>query len=232
MVIISGSKFQNCLIDWKSIAINLLSLFCIIPVCNAHPHNWVTTRSEFELNDAGHLVAISQVWRFDYFYSAILIAELANDWQQSLPKAFELEAHRMVTNLKSYNYFSVLSLAGRDRTLPVPDRYRLQVVKDSGQEFVELSMHFKLTPPLLLKDSELIWSVFDPTYYIAYSHEHVDNVKIHHPAGWQCGKQLRLPEITEELIAYAFSLDRTQRDTDGLGQAFAEKIVIGCRPES
>jgi len=232
MAIISGSKLRNYLLGWKSIIGCLLGVIGITTVCNAHPHNWVTVRSEFELNDSGHLVTISQVWRFDFFYSAILIAELANDWQQPLPKALELEARRMVTNLKPYGYFSVLSIGDRDTALPIPDRYRLQVVKDGEQECLELSMHFQLNPHLLLEGNELVWLVFDPTYYIAYSHESVSNIEIRHPTRWQCSKQLRLPEIKEELIAYAFSLDRTQRDTDGLGEAFAEKIVIRCEPQS
>jgi len=203
-----------------------------IQVCNAHPHNWVAARSEFELNDSGHLVAIRQIWRFDFFYSAILIAELANDWQQPLPKALELEARRMVTNLKPYGYFSMLSIGKHNIILPVPDRYRLEVVKDNEQEFLELSMHFQMNQTILLTGNVLSLSVFDPTYYIAYSHENMSNVTIRHSNGWQCSKQLKLPEITEELIAYAFSLDRTQRDTDGLGQAFAEKILINCEPRS
>ncbi|MEY3122966.1 MAG: hypothetical protein RI993_1791 [Pseudomonadota bacterium] len=210
----------------------LFGLFIVISACGAHPHNWVIARSEFKLNDQGQLISIDQVWRFDFFYSAILVAELANDWQQPLPKALELEARRMVTNLKSYGYFSVLSIGERSMALPAPDRYRLQVVKDGDQEFLELSMHFQLNPYLLLTSNELIWSVFDPTYYIAYSHENVSNIEIQHSAGWQCSKQIKLPDVTEELIAYAFSLDRTRRDTEGLGQAFAEKIVIRCEPSS
>lgn len=216
---------------WKSISGCLLGVIGMASICVAHPHNWVTVRSEFDLNDSGQLVSINQIWRFDFFYSAILIAELANDWQQPLPKALELEARRMVTNLKPYAYFSALSIGGRDTPLPTPDRYRLQVVKAEGQEFLELDMHFRLDKYPLLAGKALIWSVYDPTYYIAYSHESPDNIEIRHAGAWQCSKQLKLPEITEQLIAYAFSLDRTQRDTDGLGQAFAEKIVITCESQ-
>ncbi|MDT8364810.1 MAG: DUF1007 family protein [Nitrosomonas sp.] len=221
----------NCDIAKKNVWGCLFGLLVIIPVCSGHPHNWVTVRSEFEINDSGQLASIGQIWRFDFFYSAILIAELANDWQQPLPKALELEARRMVTNLKSYGYFSALSIGGRDMALPTPNRYRLQVIKAGGQEFLELSMHFQLNQSPLLADNELSWSVYDPTYYIAYSHEGTDNIEIRHAAAWQCHKQRRLPEITEELIAYAFSLDRTQRDTNGLGRAFAEKIIIKCEPQ-
>ncbi len=231
MAISSGRKFQYSWFGWRSVLGCLFGVIGIVAVCVAHPHNWVTVRSGFDINDSGQLVSIKQIWRFDFFYSAILIAELANDWQQPLPKALELEARRMVTNLKSYSYFAALSIGGRDTPLPTPDHYRLQVVKADGQEFLELNMHFSLDKHPPLAGNELVWSVYDPTYYIAYGHESPSNIEIRHTAAWKCSKQIKLPKITDELIAYAFSLDRTQRDTDGLGQAFAEKIVIKCEPQ-
>lgn len=212
----------------KSILACCIGWVTMIPLCGAHPHNWVTMRSEFVANDAGELVAVNQTWRFDFFFSAILVAETVNEWQQPLPKALEFEARRMIQNLAPYQYFSVLSVNERELQLPAPDHYALQVVKAEGQEFLELTMHFQMTQPTVLAGSTMSWSVYDPTYYIAYSHEHADNVTIRHASNLSCSKQLKLPKLTEELIAYAFSLDQTERDTDGLGRAFAEKILIAC----
>ncbi len=213
---------------WRKILICYIGLIVMISPCAAHPHNWVTMRSEFQLNDSGELVSVTQVWRFDFFFSAMLIAETVNEWQQPLHKALELEASRMVKNLKPYRYFSVFSVDERDVQLPTPDRYALQVVKFEEQEFLELTMHFQLDQRPVFAGRDISWSVYDPTYYIAYSHEHADNVTIHHASTLHCSKQLKLPKLTEELIAYAFSLDQTQRDTDGLGLAFAEKILMKC----
>ena len=200
----------------------------MIPPCGAHPHNWVTVRSEFELNDKGELVSITQIWRFDFFFSAMLIAETANEWQQPLPRALELEARRMVGNLEPYQYFSALSVNEHDFRLPVPDRYALQVVRSGEQDFLELTMHFRPEQRPMFAGKDVRWSVYDPTYYIAYSHEHADNVTIRHSPALRCNTQLKLPKLSEELIAYAFSLDQNQRDTDGLGLAFAEKILMRC----
>lgn len=206
----------------------LCELIVMVSLCEAHPHNWVTMRSEFKLNERDELVSIKQVWRFDYFFSAMLIAETVNEWRQPLHKALELEARRMVKNLASYRYFSVLSIDERDIPLPAPNHYALQVVSAEEQQLLELRMDFNLEQRPNLTGAVISWSVYDPTYYIAYSHEHAGNVTIRHASAIQCDKQLKLPKLTEELIMYAFSLDQTQRDTDGLGLAFAEKIVIKC----
>lgn len=200
----------------------------MIPPCEAHPHNWVTMRSEFKLNEGGKLVSINQIWRFDFFFSAILIAETVNEWQQPLHKALEFEARRMIKNLKPYRYFSVLSVDERTIQLPIPNHYELQVVTSEGQEFLELTMRFELDQRPTFTGVEISWAVYDPTYYIAYSHEHAGNVRILHAPTLYCSKQLKLPKLTEELIMYAFSLDQTQQDTDGLGLTFAEKILIKC----
>ena len=56
----------------------------------------------------------------------------------------------------------------------------------------------------------------------------VENISIQGVQGIQCQSNLDLPSPSFELVEYAQNLDRTRKDTDGLGVNFAEKIRINC----
>ena len=51
-------------------------LVLVASTAQAHPHVWIDLRVQPQLNEQGQLVALQQAWRFDPFYSLILIEEL------------------------------------------------------------------------------------------------------------------------------------------------------------
>jgi ABC-type uncharacterized transport system substrate-binding protein len=60
------------------------------------------------------------------------------------------------------------------------------------------------------------------------AHTTESNINIIGGNATECSKTLELPELSDDLINYAQSLDQTQKDTDGLGADFAETVLIRC----
>jgi len=193
----------------------------------AHPHNWIALKTEFILNDQNQLSEIKQYWEFDAIYSMITSANLKNTYENE-DIGLALMADSMQKNLSSYNYFSNLILNGENTLLPKPNGVKLEIESKPPISIMTLNLSFKFETPLEITDKKLVWSIFDPTYYIAMNHKSVDEIIISGGNKPECGKDLVIPTPTEETIAYAGSLDKSQRDTDGLGNQFAERAIIQC----
>ncbi len=193
----------------------------------AHPHSWIDMKADMILDEQGQLIAIRQHWSFDAYFSMVTMADAMNehgDKQTGLAKM----ADQMISNLTRHRYFSVLTIDGAEIELPRPSSYQLTESSHQNQSILELEMRFDIERPAIVRNKDLTWSVFDPTYYIAMNYWKVENVSVKGGAGAQCQLNLDSPNPSFELIEYAQNLDRSRTDTDGLGVNFAEKIQIAC----
>ncbi len=184
-------------------------------------------KADMILDEQGQLIAIRQHWAFDTYFSMVTLADAMNehgDKQTGLTKM----ADQMIHNLTQYRYFSVLTIDGIEIELPRPSSYQLTENTHQEQSILELEMRFDIARPTVIRDKNLTWSVFDPTYYIAMNYWKVENVSVKGGTDAQCRLNLDSPSPSFELIEYAQNLDRTRRDTDGLGVNFAEKVQITC----
>lgn len=211
---------------WKLITGTLISAFFSLSTA-AHPHNWIALKSDFILDNQGQLIEIRQRWEFDIYYSTITFAEVMNKYRDEKTGLQKL-SDRIVRNLSGYQYFSTLKLNESEVQLVKPKQYQMTSKTKEGELLLEMEMHFEIDPPLVLDGQTLIWSVFDPTYYIEMAHKEADNVVIRGDKPIDCTKKLELPNPSEDLIDYAQSLDASQKDTEGLGFNFAEKVIINC----
>lgn len=205
----------------------LLSILCLAPAAQAHPHNWIELESTLVLDEQGRLVELKQRWVFDDFYSMMVHADILNEYR-SEAEGLKATAEEFVQNLKAYHYFSSLKLAEQTLELGMPSQAQLHAIEQQGRISLALEMRFKIASKPKLAAKALSLRVFDPTYYIAMNHINIDNIQVQASAGLECGKDLQVPEPSDELIEYAQSLDRSQRDTQGLGAMFAETVVIEC----
>ncbi|MDJ0833498.1 MAG: DUF1007 family protein [Gammaproteobacteria bacterium] len=204
----------------------LISGLYMQPVA-AHPHYWINLKADMILDEQGRLTAIRQHWAFDVFFSMMTTADVVREHGDKATGLSKM-GDQMINNLAGHQYFSELSIDGSEIAMPRPSTYRLTENTEPEQPILELEMRFDISPPLAIKDKSLVWSVYDPTYYIAMNYATVDNVTIQGEQGAQCGLNLDVPNPSSELIEYAQQLDRTQRETDGLGINFAEKVRINC----
>jgi len=202
-------------------------LSCISARALAHPHNWISLGSQFLLNTDNQLIEIKQTWEFDTFYSVITSADIMNTYGD-METGLKPTADAMADNLKPYHYFSKLTINGKDVALPAASEANLTASGKDMDTVLTLELTFRFATPVVLTNQDVIWSVYDPTFYIAMTHPSIEAVTIVGGTSIECGQELKIPSPSDEMIDYAASLDQTQRDTEGLGDLFAEEVVIQC----
>jgi len=192
----------------------------------AHPHNWIDLRTQIKIDEQGRLTGFSQHWSFDQFFSMINYAELMNEYNdESIGLAST--AMKMVANVAPDQYLSELKVAGKLVPLPVPTRFTLETVPIDGYPILILNMHFTLKEPLLVAGKNISLQTFEPTYFVAMNYPSQEHVGIE-GSGHNCKSELIRAAPSEELINYASSLDRNVKETQGLGDDFAERVNIQC----
>ncbi|WP_161569588.1 DUF1007 family protein [Veronia nyctiphanis] len=214
----------------KSLAHSIFALFLLAfssTSVQAHPHNWIDLKSRFILDDEGRLTQVKQRWEFDDYFSMMTLADIVTEHgseEEGLPKM----ADQMIENLSKYGYFSVLAFEGQKLTLNKPQEYQLIAHKKDGQPILELQMLFDVEDSFPIRNKTISWQVYDPTYFIAMNHTKDDSIEFIGGKATKCASDIKQPEPSDDLTAYALSLDRTQKETDGLGEKFAETVFIHC----
>jgi len=197
------------------------------PQAKAHPHNWIDVVSIFVLDGQGKLQQLNQRWKFDPFYSLMTYADLMNEYGNAKTGLSET-AESMVSNLKSYQYFSELYLDDVPVEIKVPFSSSLKAYGDDADMRLVLEMGFKFTPALDIQSKSVALRVYDPTYFIAMNHKTAENIKVTAKERFACKTSLDIPSPSQEVIDYALSLDRFQTETGGLGIHFAETALVDC----
>lgn len=207
--------------------VSILLLLASTSLAQAHPHNWIQLDSIFVLNGQAQLIEIKQTWEFDFYYSLMMHADLMNEFGDEEAGLAET-ATAMIKNLESYQYFSELKVDNEIIDIGVPERYQLTATQIDGQLILVLDMEFDIEQIIGVEGKNLAWKIYDPTYYIAMNHETESNIKISGGNATECTTQLMFPNPSDDTIEYAQSLDRSQKDTNGLGELFAETAFINC----
>ncbi len=206
----------------------------------AHPHYWVEVSLTFDIDDNGKLLAIEQEWQFDEFVSTILLDEMETIVPGRPPASIlQKESERIVGDLTPFNYYTELSLDHKQIPIGDPTSHFLKVVETDLSEpdrprppvnMLSLIMRFEFHKPLDLNAQKLALSVYDPTYYASFNFAGKEPVTLPQNPQLQCEAYLKFPTPDDSMVAYAFSLDQSQRDTGGLGKHFAEQLTVSCRP--
>lgn len=206
----------------------VLFLFALyLSPASAHPHYWISVQSEFFVDEQGNLEQIKQRWAFDQFYSMMTIADLLNEHKDP-DVGLEIKGNQLIYNLIDFEYFSALSASDKPIKLGFPTEHRLIKKAREGQQILELEMTHSFDATVNLFDQEILWMVYDPTFFIAVNHNTDNNITVNGIDHKRCQITLEKPTPTDDLIEFALELDGTQRDTVGLGVHFAERIHVSC----
>lgn len=192
----------------------------------AHPHSWVNLTAEFEINEQGELVGVHQRWIFDAFYSALTIADLQSEGSDFDTALNGLKAD-MVFHLNNVGYYSHLQVGKEAKALGFPNKSDLYTVKAADQELLILEFRWALAATELAEKT-VQWQVFDPTFYVDMRYDSVEQVVINNRSSNECQPTLIESNPTDEQRAYAASLDKSQTETTGLGQLFAQTVTVQC----
>ena len=144
--------------------VTLATLFIAAPAL-AHPHVWVTMRTELVYAPDGRITGIRHAWSFDDMFSTFAIQGLDSKEKGKFTRE-ELAplAKVNVESLKEFDYFTYATADGKKVALTDPTAdYWL----DYNDQVLTLNFTLPLKTPV--KAKELKIDIYDPTIFVDFS---------------------------------------------------------------
>ena len=134
---------------------------------HAHPHVWVTVESTALVGADAVVAGIRHKWTFDELYSSFAIQGLDKKGGNN-PTSEELKelAQLNVESLKEFGYFTYPQANGEKLGWKAPIDYYLEV----NDGLLSLFFTLPLEKPVPAATTPLAFSVYDPTYFIAFQY--------------------------------------------------------------
>lgn len=189
----------------------------------AHPHVWVTMKSELLYAADGSLTGVRHAWTFDDMFSTFATQGL----ESKVKGAFTREelaplAEVNVTSLKEFDYFTYAKVNGKKVPFVEPIDYWLDFTDGV------LTLHFTLPLKTPVKAPNIEISVYDPTIFVDFAFAQKDPVSL-----------VAAPATCKLAVAAAGSIPSDGRPAgeaffNGLnaqsdyGARYANRIAVSC----
>jgi ABC-type uncharacterized transport system substrate-binding protein len=202
-------------------------LFAATTPALAHPHVWVTIKSELVYAPDGSITAIRHAWVFDDMFSVYATRGIEHKTNGAFTRE-ELAslADTNVTSLKEYDYFNYARIDGKKRkdVFSDPVDYWLDY-KDSV-----LTLHFTLPLKAPVRAQNFEIDIYDPEFFIDFSFTNEDSPVTIANAPAQCALTTVRP--TDVSSASSQRLNKSFQSPSeafaGMGSRFANKILVKC----
>lgn len=206
-----------------ALVVVLLVFACADNKAFAHPHVFVTVKSELVFDDNGLLTGIRHAWTFDDMFSVYATQGI----EQKEKGVFSREelaplAEINITSMKDFDYFTRGEINGKPAVFKDPVDYRLEY----SNQF--LTLHFTLPLEQPVKVEKLTLDIYDPVYFVAFDMGEKDPVTfVAAPA--QCVLTVAKPEgANVEAKSLSESFFDQLGAGDGFGAQFSNTIVVTC----
>ena len=207
----------------------LLTAFAALVIAapaQAHPHVWVTMKSQLIYAPDGSITGIRHAWSFDDMFSTFALQGMESKEKGKFTRE-ELAplAKVNVESLKEYDFFTYAKADNKDVTFVDPIEYSLEF---DPKETV-LTLHFILPLKTPLKAKALNLEVFDPSYFVDFALAEKDPVRLEKaPDGCQVGVA-KPQEMTKEMAQKLAEIPPDGKIPDNsYGAAFSNKISVKC----
>ena len=198
------------------------SLAVALPA-QAHPHVWVTMKSELIYAPDGSVTGVRHAWTFDDMYSVFATQGL----EQKTKGAFTREelaplAEVNVGSLKEYDYFTYAKADGNKTPFVDPKDYWLDYANSA------LTLHFVLPLEKPVKAQSLNLEVYDSSYFVDFAFAEKDPVAL---VGAPAGCKLAVARPQEMSFAQGKKLSEEAFNDPAAakwGANFASKIAVKC----
>jgi ABC-type uncharacterized transport system substrate-binding protein len=190
----------------------------------AHPHVWVTVKSELIFASDGKITGVRHAWTFDDMFSAFATQGL----EQKTKGQFTREelaslAEVNVTSLKEFGFFTFAKINGQK--VPFKDATDYWLDYRDGV----LTLHFTLALVTPAKPKVLDIDIYDPTYFVDFTFaDKAPVVLAGAPAAckFTAGKPQDLSKTQSQRLGEAFfnNLDTASN----WGAQFANRLVVTC----
>jgi ABC-type uncharacterized transport system substrate-binding protein len=201
----------------------VIGLMALSPSVAAHPHAWIDLRSRVLLDGEGRVASLELAWLFDDYYTVLVAEELGLGGTPSKDYLDEI-AERNLTNLREYDYFTAITFKGERQ--PIGDVTRYETEVHDGRLWMRFEV--PLEQPIDPEEGEVTFSVYDPTYWIEILHLEAEPILFSGKGAESCLGEIIQPNPTIEQVSLAAALDQDETAGDGLGELFAEKVVVSC----
>jgi ABC-type uncharacterized transport system substrate-binding protein len=194
---------------------------------HAHPHVWVTVKSELVYAPDGTVTGVRHAWTFDDMFSVFATQGLEAKTKGEFTRE-ELAplAEVNVTSLKEYDYFTYAKANGKKVEFNDPAAgYYL----DYDKKETVLTLHFLLPLKQPVKAKDITLEVYDREFFVDFSFAEKDPAKlVGAPA--QCKLTVGKPqEMNAALAQQLGQLGPNQRDSSlTIGAEYANKILVKC----
>jgi ABC-type uncharacterized transport system substrate-binding protein len=196
-------------------------------VAGAHPHVWVTVKSELVYAPDGSVTGVRHAWTFDDMFSTFATQGIEGRKKGQFTRE-ELAplAKVNVDSLREYDFFTYAKANGKPVEFndPAADYY---LEWDPKETVLTLFFLLPLKTPVKAKDLSL--EIYDREFFVDFSFAEKNPVKlVGAPA--QCKLALINPEqMNSDLAARLSQLGADQRDpTLTIGSEYANKAVVKC----
>jgi ABC-type uncharacterized transport system substrate-binding protein len=193
---------------------------------SAHPHVFVTMRSQVLYAPDGTIQGIRQAWTFDDMFSAFAVQGIDSAKRGTYSRAELAElAKTNVESVKDFEYFTAAKIDGKAVEFgDPPDDYYLEY-KD---EVLTLHMTVPLKTPVKARTVDI--EIYDPSYFVDFSFEK-DNPVALSGAPAACKLTVGRPEEMDPALAaklFQLSPDQKLDQSQMLGAQFANRIFVRC----
>jgi ABC-type uncharacterized transport system substrate-binding protein len=202
-------------------------LFLLLLSCgraDAHPHVWVTLKSEILYSAEGAATGVRHAWTFDDMFSAYALQGIrhAKKGQYSREELAPL-AQTNVDSLKEYDYFTFAKADGKKLKFAPAADYWLEYSNSA------LVLHFTLPlkAPVTAKTFQV--EVFDPTIFVDFEFAKDRPVSLS-GAPAQCALSVEMPHQPTAAEQLKLSqLDTTPLEASSpFAELFANKMLVKC----
>jgi ABC-type uncharacterized transport system substrate-binding protein len=193
-----------------------------LTAAEAHPHVWITARSELIYAPDGTVTGVRHAWTFDDMFSAYALQGIEAKTKGAYTRE-ELAplAQTNVESLKEFAYFTFAKADGKKQRFAEPIDYFLEYKN------TELTLHFTLPAKTPFKARELALEVFDREFFIDFTYAEKDPIKlVGAPA--DCKMQFQRPNDGATAAQKLGEQNFLNGESSNFGAMFANKIVVEC----
>jgi ABC-type uncharacterized transport system substrate-binding protein len=196
----------------------------------AHPHVWITMRSDVVFNDKAEIAGIAVEWTFDDGYTQMALDGLDTNGDGVYSQS-ELEplTQENLKSLKDYNYFIVPRVGGNVVAIGDPTEY--------GQIYSNGKLELHFTVPLATtinpRSAEFLYKIYDPEFFIAMDYVQEDPVGVIGDMPQGCQLEVE-PVVSDQQLDQTRQMLSTKGadwkppENEDFGGLFAQPALVLC----
>lgn len=191
----------------------------------AHPHVWVTMKTELIYAPDGAITGVRHTWAFDEMYSAFA-TQGVDQRTKGVFTRDELAPLAKVNmdSLKEFGYFTFVTADGKKIPLfgPPADYW----LDDDG---TVLTLHFTLPFIQPVKAKNLLVEIYDPTIYVDFEfakEDPVSAVRLPTPCKLTFERPPDMKFLPRRKLSEAFF--NSLKPGQNWGAQFANKVIVNC----